>query len=142
MPAEALKGLAKQRAAFCLRFIDNVPPYLAVATWDDRKVAANDNGLTGYVQIKGNQRRVHVCAHQPCTARHSSSRHGFVYEIPNHVLWEEGAEAVAALAAHATSKLVPQAAAEAAVADTPADAESPAAAPVVIPPACPELGSP
>ena len=94
--------------------------------WNGR-VTSNDNGRTGWVDDLGNgtQNKIHLCAHSPCRARWTSTKHGY-YVAPEHMqMCSPSADPIdplaasaasAAVAANASTGIAPTASASAAVA--------------------------
>ena len=65
--------------------------------WDKTKPTRNRHGITGWATVNGeSQCRVHVCAHNPCTAKHAyNSKYGFM-PVPIHGRISSSASSVVA----------------------------------------------
>ena len=77
-------SLLNQTDAFQLEGVDG-KPFVARWEWDKTKPTRNRHGITGWATVNGEgQCRVHVCAHNPCTAMHAyNSKYGFM-PVPTH----------------------------------------------------------
>jgi hypothetical protein len=112
---------------------DNTVVYELVWHYEWNRVTPNKNGATGWATVlrtsstevpAGEVIRIHLCKHQPCRARHDSSKYG-LYSAPNHLQPREcmpsapeatSAEPSGVLAGASSSSLEPSTAIELAVA--------------------------
>lgn len=118
---------------------DNTFVYELVWHYEWNRVTPNKNGATGWATVlrttstevpAGEVIRIHLCKHQPCRARHDSSKYG-LYSPPSHFQPREcmpsapeatSAEPSGVLAVASSSSSEPSSAIELAVAEPPASA--------------------
>ena len=66
------------------------------------RVTPNKSGVSGWCILDGNRdKRVHICAHDPCNARHDPAKYGLVGPPDAHVRVSLHAHSVIALSPHA-----------------------------------------